>query len=904
MLHTLVPSMFHRRLLLLAGMAVIVLCVLLFQLGRLTLVQGEQWRDRAEHVLTTQRLIPTARGSITDARDRMLAMDRPSYDIGVRYEVISGEWSYRMARADAWRKNRHLWQELSSEEKDKFAAAERPRYDARIESLWAVLCDLGDVERADLDRRRADIVRKVKQIADDVWERQQARRATEESETGEPRAMERRPVSEQKAAHTLLENVDEDALLEVRRLVAEADSEAAQRKRENRVATAEDELLIWEQVEVLPSRQREYPLENITVEVDLSRFPGPLRQDKRVDVTVEGAAWLLVGDMRPIWKEDVERRPFRRPTPDVHQEPRTSVSGALSEPRTSVSGALSEPRTSVSGALNEPRTSVSGDEAIALDSQSAPSRSRLVTEAQTDLGGYLPGDRAGRSGVEASLEDKLRGTRGRVIEYIDGSHDAIRTDPVAGSDVKLSIDVMLQARVMALMDPKLGLMRVQPWHAKDLANHADDHPGEEPTIDPLRPKLGEPLNGAAVIIDIKTGRVLAAVSVPSVTPRMLREQGPAVWNDPINRPFVNRAISQPYQPGSTIKPMVLAAAVTDRLLTADGRISCCGHLHPDQPTRYRCWIYKHFNGITHDQVAGGPLDGAAGIARSCNIFFFTLGQRLGPQRLLWWYDGFGLGRETNCGVADESRGRLPGMRRAHLTPSPPAAGGEGRGEGAGQLLAQGARNPLTPPSPPTDRGRGSQDTGEREHLSTSDAIMMGIGQGRVEWTVLQAANAYATLGRGGYVLDPTFIAGIAGDPPTKRRSEDLRLDPRGVEVAMQGLYDAVYKPYGTAHHFALIEGKPVIFDCPGVKVFGKSGTATAPPLRPPIDDNGDGLPDRYGDAVRAGDHAWFTGLIQKQGSTRPDYAIAVIVEYGGSGGAVAAPIANQILYALKAEGYL
>ena len=817
MLHAIVPSMFHRRLLLLAGMAVIVLCVLLFQLGRLTIVQGDEWRDRAEHVLTTQRLIPTARGSIADARDRVLAMDRPSYDVGVRYEVISGEWSQRLARADAWRKNRHLWQELSSEEKDKLAAAERPRYDARIESLWAVLSKLGNVPREELDRRRADIVRKVKQIADDVWKRQQARRANEESETGEPRAIERRPVSEQKASHTLLENVDEDALLEVRRLVAEADAEAAQRKRENRVAKAEDELLIWEQVEVLPSRQREYPLENITVEVDLSHFPGPLRQDRRVDVTVEGAAWLLVGDMRPIWKEDVERRPYRVQSESGRNEPRTSVSDVLN----------------------------------ATAPPTAPLRSRLVTEAQVDLGGYLPGDRAGRSGIEASMEDKLRGTRGRVIEYIDDSHDAIRADPVAGRDVKLSIDVMLQARVMALMDPKLGLMRVQPWHAKDLANHADDQPGEVPTIDPLRPKLGEALNGAAVIIDIKTGHVLAAVSVPSVTPRMLREQGPAVWNDSVNRPFVNRAISQPYQPGSTIKPMVLAAAITDRLLTADGRISCCGHLHPDQPTRYRCWIYKHFNGITHDQVAGGPLDGAAGIARSCNIFFFTLGQRLGPQRLLWWYDGFGLGRETNCGVADESRGRLP------------------------------------------DQG-----------VSTSDAIMMGIGQGRVEWTVLQAANAYATLGRGGYVLDPTFIAGVEGDAPIKRRSEDLRLDPRGVELAMQGLADAVYKPYGTAHHFALIEGKPVIFDCPGVKVFGKSGTATAPPLRPPIDDDGDGLPDRYGDAVRAGDHAWFTGLIQKQGSTRPDYAIAVIVEYGGSGGAVAAPIANQILYALKAEGYL
>ena len=76
------------------------------------------------------------------------------------------------------------------------------------------------------------------------------------------------------------------------------------------------------------------------------------------------------------------------------------------------------------------------------------------------------------------------------------------------------------------------------------------------------------------------------------------------------------------------------------------------------------------------------------------------------------------------------------------------------------------------------------------------------------------------------------------------------------------------------------------------------------PLRQAIDDDGDGVRDRWGAIVRDGDHAWFIGLVQRPGSPRPDFVIAVVVEYAGSGGRVAGPIANQIMHAMRAEGYL
>ena len=799
MLQRLIPSMFHRRLLLLACAGCVVFAAIALQLTRLTVVQGHTWRERAEQVLTSQRLVPTVRGSIYDRANRLLAVDRPSYDVAVMYDVISGDWAYRQSRLDARAANRHTWNEMSNEERDRLASAFQPTYDAMVESLWSTLCTAGNIDRAELEARKGEVLRRVEQIASDVWARQAERREQEIEESGDAPPLTRRPISEHHAAHALLTGVEEETLLQIRRLITEAQTQTALRKKNPKAVPIESDLRVWESVSVPASRQRIYPLETLTLEIDLATFPGTLAKQEKAEVTVEGVGWTIIGDLRPIWREDAERRPYAR-------------------------------------------TLENGEKII-------------------DLGGYLPGDRTGRWGVEAAMENHLRGQRGRIVEYVDGSKDEQRTEPVTGSNVKLGLDVRLQARVQALLDPRMGLTRVQKWHAKEYSAQGDGVlEGEDPTLDPLRPKLGDSLNAAAVVIDVTSGDVLAAVSMPTVGMRQMRENPDAVWKDTINRPFVNRALAQSYQPGSTIKPLVLMAAITGGELSPNGTIACTGHLHPDHPDRYRCWIYKHYNGLTHDQVIGGAPDGAASISRSCNIFFYTLGQRLGAPKMVQWYDRFGLGQTTDCGLPEEVRGRLPDLARAG---EPGAVG-----------------------------------------FAAQDAVMMGIGQGRVEWTVLQAANAYATIARGGYVLNPTLIREVEGQGPRARRSEDLRIHPQAIEVAMQGLYEAVNKQHGTAHHFSLLENKPAIFNFPGAKIFGKSGTATAPPLREPIDEDGDGRPDRYGPPLRGGDHAWFVGFVQRPGSARPDYAIAVLVEYGGSGGAVAGPIANQILYALRAEGYL
>ncbi len=752
--------MFHRRLLLLAVTTALMVTALAVQLTRLSVVQASMWRVKAESSLVRHRLIPTARGRILDRRMRVLAVDRPSYNVCVRYPVLTGDWAYRRARRDAYLAHRQQWDEYDEDQRHERIEAFQHGYDQQVLELWLTLCKVGGVDPSILHQRRRRIIRKVEMIASDVWLRRLQRRQLEIDEPVELSDV-AQPIGEQQAPHAILKSVEGQAMIAVRQRIA--------------MAQEADGPSVWDEVSIEPDKQRVYPLDTMTLVLDRSTLPGPLRDQTPAEVHVEGVGVHVIGMLRDAWKEDIAARPYRT----HHQN----------------------------------------------------------VEPEIDLGGYLPGDRVGRWGIERSQEDRLRGLRGRVTQRLDSNQEQ-RTEPIAGRDVTLTVDIQLQARIQAIMDPDLGLTRVQPWHAS------------QPPTDPLHPQLGQPLNGAAVVLDVAQSQVLAAVSMPAFSLRQLADEPESIWDDPINKPFVNRAVAMPYQPGSTVKPLVLAMAATDRDLAHGEKIDCRGHLDPSANDRYRCWIYKLFNS-TH-----GPLGGSEAIARSCNIYFYTLGRRLGARQLAGWYDRFGLGQTSHCGLIEEVAGDLPDVSKSH--------------------------EPNTP------------------GFTAADAIFMAIGQGPIRWTPLQAAGCYAALARGGYVLPATFL--LFNPAGSDRSGTDLALDPWAVQQAIDGLEQAVTQPYGSAHHLVALDGEP-IFNIKGVRVLGKSGTAQAVPVW--SDEDGD---NRYNPAVdrlvRRGDHAWVICLAQRPGSPRPDYVIAVVVEFGGSGGTVAGPIANQILHAMRAEGYL
>lgn len=458
-----------------------------------------------------------------------------------------------------------------------------------------------------------------------------------------------------------------------------------------------------------------------------------------------------------------------------------------------------------------------------------------------DLGGYgISGDVIGSAGLERSLEDVLRGQRGEARWRVD-SDGISRVDPVPGQDIDLTIDVALQSRVQAILSPAFGLCQVQPWH-------------DNPALPP-----GTPLAAAVVILEVSTGEILAMASSPSRADAA--DMDAAAQR--LRSPWINRPAEAIYPPGSIVKPLILVGAVTDGVHALTEPIVCTGHFFRDQPEAARCWIYRaHFGFETH-----GALRAEEALARSCNIFFYALADRLGNRGVVEWLGWFGTGRHIAPDLAWRE--------------SPRAAW---TGAVAGSL-------------PPAGRG------------GRFETILLGIGQGPVAWTPLHAANAYAQLARGGLVRDPVIVRGTpprdwSGGAPAEADGAtpraDRRLDPAAVAAALRGLRDSVRERYGTSHHIRPGDDRAeeVLFPPGAVEVFAKTGTAQAPPW----DRDGDGVLSETERATTP-DHAWFVGLVGPTGGA-PLHAIAVIVEHGGSGGRVAGPVAAQVIRALQRERYL
>jgi penicillin-binding protein 2 len=303
----------------------------------------------------------------------------------------------------------------------------------------------------------------------------------------------------------------------------------------------------------------------------------------------------------------------------------------------------------------------------------------------------------------------------------------------------------------------------------------------------------------------------------------------------------------------------------------------------------RCWIYKMTNNTTtHSAKFGHDLNGSDAIMASCNIFFFEMGRRLGVKGIDDWFTRFGLGPQA-------VRWNLDGV----AAPVDRPAGEEPEGD-----LQPPARSPFQefPGFLPREKG-----------TTSTDASLMGIGQGKIAWTPLHAADAYATIARGGLRIVPR----LRRDAPL--RQIDLGIDRRAVEQALDGLRRSVQERDGTTNHLSIdgpggLKHEEPVFNSvmlPGIAVWAKSGTADAAALTEVVGYTDDGKPIRK--AIRDGDHAWCLFLVgdgamplpgEQYSGARPRYAVAVVVDYGGSGGRVAGPIANQIIRALIVEGYL
>ena len=738
-----IPSMFHRRLVLLLGVCVAISIILMAQMFRLSVVEGSERLAAAEDKLDHRTFLRTVRGRILDRQGRVLALDRASYDLAVRYDVITGAWAWDHAYSEVRRSlGRTGWDRLSREERNDMARQRLPDWEKRRSQLWDEICRLGRITPDELLRRRDAIKATVQSRAVTIWERQQKHEEEMYGITADE--FKPQPIREQRDAHVVLPRISDEVAFAFRKLAEK----------------------LPDMFEVQDSQRRDYPWINAEVIMSRASLPRQLRSAQPVTIGVRGVADHMLGAMRDdVWQEDSERRPFRN-----------------------------------------------------------------KATGEIDLGWYEPGDSVGARGLEKVFEDSLRGLRGEIRERGD-SGASIKTDAAPGKDLQLTIDIALQARVQALMTPEFGLTQVEPWHAN---------------LAPSMP-VGTPLNAAAVVIEIESGEILAMVSMPSIA------MGESMTDEQVkyNQPMVNRPVEAVYPPGSVIKPLVLSAAVSEGVHHLENSITCTGHFYENDPTKFRCWIYREKYGLT----THGPLLAAEALARSCNIFFFTLGDRLGMNGLLKWYRNFGLGQPLDVGLKYEAK--EDGKTVLY-----------GENDGRMQLPTESKLAEL-------------RKLGQIK----SAPVLMGIGQGPVTWTPVQAANAYATIARGGVIRDATLLM---NDPRGSRpqRTADLHLSPQLVATVLEGLRGSVMERYGTGYHITYEDhtDEPII-NAQGVQVWAKTGTAQA-------------------DKAKGLDHSWFVGLVGPKDANKPMHAIAVIVENGGSGGRTAGPIANQIIRALQIEGYL
>ncbi|GBE26425.1 stage V sporulation protein D [bacterium BMS3Bbin03] len=409
------------------------------------------------------------------------------------------------------------------------------------------------------------------------------------------------------------------------------------------------------------------------------------------------------------------------------------------------------------------------------------SNSELKTLAKK---GYKKGDLIGKRGIEAEYDAALRGKEGVEYVEVDAQGREVRKlpkenaiAPVPGKNLILSIDSDLQA----LAEKKLVNLR-----------------------------------GSVVMLDTRDGSVLALASMPDYDlNKFAGVITHKIWKDYFlnsKNPMYNRAVQSSYPPGSSYKPVTAVAGLNSKIITKNFKVFCRGFLRYGR-RNYYCWYRK----------GHGLLDLIHGIENSCNVYFYTLGIKIGVDVWADYSRRFHFGQKTGIDLPSENAGLVP------------------------------------------DRNYLDKKFGKNK-WSKGLMLNMAIGQGDLLVTPLQMAQLALLLANDGKGFRPHLLLGIQ-DPvtgkiePVKADSFQISVDPKNIEIVKEGMRLVVNGPTGTGRRARLAH----------IIVAGKTGTTQNPHGR---------------------DHAWFIAFAP---FNHPEVAIAVMVENGGYGGSVAAPIAHDML---------
>lgn len=341
----------------------------------------------------------------------------------------------------------------------------------------------------------------------------------------------------------------------------------------------------------------------------------------------------------------------------------------------------------------------------------------LPNENWLNLGlGYQRDDRVGWAGLESSMELEMAGTKGERQIEVDWTGRELRqiglaTDPVAGLNLHLTLDIDLQIIATEILRQALEQREAVPAR--------DSITGEESFV--------EVEQGAVVVMNPKTGEVLAMVSIPSFDNNRFQTEVPVEYyltqSRNVYQPFVNHAVSSIYPPGSTFKIVPGSASLQEgtvtasRLILGTGEISIQNQFAPNDPGRaqtFVCWF----------RAGHGPMNAITGLANSCDIYYYKISggfdqdgefvEGLGIDRLSRYASQFGFGRVQGIELPLEAAGDLP-----------------------------------------PDRGWKARVYGEP--WSTGDDYNMGIGQGFLTASPMQVAQMAAVVANGGFLYRPTIV---------------------------------------------------------------------------------------------------------------------------------------------------
>ncbi|CAN5322820.1 penicillin-binding protein 2 [soil metagenome] len=473
--------------------------------------------------------------------------------------------------------------------------------------------------------------------------------------------------------------------------------------------------------------------------------------------------------------------------------------------------------------------------------------------------GYQPGTLIGRTGIEHTYQSALRGTDGERRLEVDAVGNVLRDlgdrAPVAGSDVRLSID--LDAQRLAEEALVEGI---------ETARGVDDVGGEGPG----RGGKFEAPAGAVVVLDPNNGQVVAMASYPTFDPESFvggisQDELDALLDPDAAFPLINRAIQSSYPPGSVFKVVPAATALEEGYMSPGDTLPCPGEWEWNESV-YRNW----------DRSDNGHMDLAQSLVDSCDTVFYELarnmwfdeqrelpaiGEDASPEQLDGLHErmsdmaeAFGMGQRTGIDLTSERGGVVPGRqwKRQFWEDTQSFTCDQADTEPAGYL-----RDVLTDLCHAGYKWRGG------------DSVNMSIGQGDVQTTPLQIANAFAAIANRGTLYEPHVAAEVVDpdgavepvEPEVIRQLPVSRANLDYIHAALTG----VTAPGGTAGS--------VFGDFP-VQIAGKTGTAEYKPKQP---------------------IAWFAGYGPAES---PQYVVVAMVEEGGGGSQTAAPITKRIFEGL------